>query len=60
MISKSLDTIIEELKTVKKEYTKLEHNLIDTQLTFNFEEYNDREQEGLVTLGKVDRGEQNS
>ena len=60
MISKSLDTIIEELKTVKKEYTKLEHNLIDTQLIFNFEEYNDREQEGLVTLGKVDRGEQNS
>ena len=50
MISKSLDTIIEELKDVKKEYTKLEHNLIDTQLTFNFEEYNDREQTRLVTL----------
>ena len=60
MISKSLDTIIEELKDVKKEYTKLEHNLIDTQLTFNFEEYNDREQTRLVTLGEVDRGEQNS
>ena len=60
MIDRSLDNIIKELKDVRDEYKKLEHNLIGTQLTFNFEENNDREQTRLVTLGEVGRGEQNS
>ena len=33
-----LDNIINELVDIKKEYSKLEHNLYDTQLRFDFGE----------------------
>ena len=53
-IENVIDNVIKELQDLKEEYNRLEYNLFNTQLQFNFEETNDREEEGLVSLGSVD------
>ena len=53
-IENVFENVVKELEQIKEEYNKLEYNLFNVQLQFNFEENDDREEERLVSLGRLD------
>ena len=53
-IENVFENVVKELEQIKEEYNKLEYNLFNVQLQFNFEENDDIEEDRLLSLVRFD------